>query len=218
MATYSNRYARAAWILSLLVLAVGCKTTAPAASTAPASAPAPRPAAKVTTVDPAATLVDLSGNWSDADATSAITSLVPKMLASAAVAGFAAKKSRKPAVRLYPIRNRTSEHINTARLKNQLRQSLVKSGKLRLLAFGGAAAAARFERAKGGAKQGDQLSADYIVGGWITSTSDVNKGRENRAYTVTLELTDVTSNEIVWTDQHEVKKVIEHPPGKKKEG
>ncbi len=216
METYSNRYVCAAWILSLLALTAGCRTTAPAARPAPAPAPASRPAVKVTKVDPAAPMVDLSGNWSDADAKNAIGALVPKMLSSATLAGFAAKKGRKPAVRLYPIRNRTSEQINTARLKNQLRQAMVESGKLRLLAAGGAAAAVRFERAKGAAPPTAALTADYIVGGWMTSISDVRKGRENRAYTMTLEVTDVRTSKVVWTDQFEVKKVIERPPGKKK--
>ncbi len=209
--TASIKYAHLALILSLLVMvatAGGCKTadSGKGSKTTPAAKPAAPARPKVAKVPPEAK-VDMSGYWNDNDAEAAVKALMAKLLACGAVADTTGKRSRKAVLRQYPIRNRSSEHINTARLKNQFRMALMKSGKVRLVASLG----------DPGPGKAGKLAADYILGGWFTSASEnAGEGKRVNAYTLTLELTDATSNEIVWTDQHKVKKILELPKGAKK--
>ena len=208
MKTHSIRYARPAVYLSLLALLlvpgiIGCKTTGGAGDTRPTEAARPATVAKVAP----GTLVDMSGYWNDKDLDAAIKALAPKVLASPALVEIATKQRRKPVLRLRRIRNRSSEHINTVRMHNQFRLAMMKSGKVRIVARPG-------ETASG--KAHTPLAADFIFGGWFTSSNEIVGKKEHRAYTLSLELINVTSSEVAWTDQYRVKRILDLPPGGKK--
>ncbi len=55
----------------------------------------------------------------------------------------------------------------------------------------------------------NELGADFILVGEITSIEDIEGNREVIYYQIDLNLTDLESNERVWIGQHRIKKFVE---------
>lgn len=194
------------WVLASSLL-IACGT---AGSNAPKPA-SPAPARQV----PQDAEVDLSGGWTDADGQRAVQALVKDLLASEVMVGFSAKQGRKPVLRLYPVRNRTSDHINIKHLANDLTRRLSTSGKVRLKASITEAMDARQERAAGGGAPAAELATDFVLNGWITAEEQRSAGELRRAYTLTLKLTGVQNTELVWTGAFKNEHVVKLTRGAK---
>lgn len=124
----------------------------------------------------------------------------------------------RPVVIVYGIANRTSEHISTSAMTDDMRQALLNSGRVRFVnenqrknieretsyQYGGnVAAETRIEKAR-------QIGAQYMLTGTLRSI-EKKQPRQFRLtkktlmyYSLNLELTDIQTGLIEWADSAEV--------------
>jgi hypothetical protein len=130
---------------------------------------------------------------------------------------FKAEHSGKlPVIRLYPIRNRSSEHINWMFFTKQVEMALVNSGQVTVVASYNEAQTNRFERSDQAhnasdatvKSQGQEQGSDFVMNGYILTQNDAVEGQEVRSYITTMELTNSENNAKVWMYNHPIKKVI----------
>jgi penicillin-binding protein activator len=131
----------------------------------------------------------------------------------------------RPIMIVYGVANRTSEHIETDGITDDIRQELLQSGKARFVnkvqreniqsesdyQYGGnVSAETRLTRAR-------QVGAEYMISGTLRSIKKrEGKGiRLNRDtlqyYSLTLELTDLKTGLIEWTDSAEIARESSKP-------
>jgi uncharacterized protein (TIGR02722 family) len=121
---------------------------------------------------------------------------------------------KRPVVMVGRVRNGTSEHIDVKSLTDKVRTQLVKSGKFRF-----ASKEARAELAeeynyeasgymdpKTQKHKGKQTGIDYLITGDIASNVQEVGKRKVVYYKVTLNLIDLETNIIEWTDEREIRK------------
>ncbi len=124
----------------------------------------------------------------------------------------------RPVIIVYGVANRTSEHISTSGITDDIRQGLMESGKARLLNetqrdninkeanyqySGNVRADTRIARAR-------QVGAKYMLTGTLRSIEKKQprqvrlKKKSLQYYSLNLELTDIETGLIEWTDKVEV--------------
>lgn len=129
-----------------------------------------------------------------------------------------AARNDRPVLIVYGVANRTSEHIETSGITDDIRQRILESGKARFVnktqrdniaaeteyQYGGSVSAeTRFLRAR-------QVGAEYMVTGTLRSIEKEEpkqvrlKKRALNYYSLTLELSDLQSGLIEWTDSAEI--------------
>jgi penicillin-binding protein activator len=157
----------------------------------------PGRAVKITRLKPDA-VVDISGDFNEADAALVVAEATKQLLASAL---SRARPSR--VVRLAPLRNRTSEHIQTKLISARLEQELLRSGKFRVV---GALDDLADVRAGGAtpASGGRELACSCLISGWITLLSS----GDLRQYVVSLEALDPDQGTKLWMMSKSIKKVV----------
>jgi len=131
----------------------------------------------------------------------------------------------RPVVISYGIANETSEHINTGGIADDIRTNLIKSKQFRFLNRRQRANVvdeadyqyAGFVAPEQRVAEGRQLGADYILSGTLRSIEKsqpkqwrLNK-RELIYYSMTLELTNLTTGEISWVDSVEIARESSQP-------
>jgi len=131
----------------------------------------------------------------------------------------------RPVIISYGIANETSEHINTGGISDDIRTNLIKSKQFRFLNrrqrenVGNEAdyQYAGFVPPEQRLVEGRQLGADFILSGTLRSIEKtqpkqwrLNK-RELIYYSMTLEMTNLTTGEISWTDQVEIARESSQP-------
>ena len=123
---------------------------------------------------------------------------------------------RSPVVRMYPVRNRTSEHIETKFFTKQVEQELLNSGIVELVGDLQEVNDIRRDRADQAEHASDEtmksdrqeIGSDFVMNGWIVEEHDASHGREVKAYVITLELIDTERNKKVWMKAHRIKKDV----------
>lgn len=124
--------------------------------------------------------------------------------------------SEKPTITIQGVQNRTNELIDTQAITNKIRVKLQKSSAVRFMSDasdeGGALSelqrqnqSGRYAKTKT-VKMGKAEGARYRLFGIIDSISKHATGIKNVDYTLTLQLEDLESSEIVWTDEKEIRK------------
>jgi len=124
----------------------------------------------------------------------------------------------RPVIIVYPVANRTSEHIETSGITDDIRQEILQSGKARFVnrvqrdniaketdyQYGGnVSAETRLQRAR-------QVGAEYMLTGTLRSIKKKEpkqvrlKKKTLQYYSLTLELTDLKTGLIEWTDSAEI--------------
>lgn len=128
------------------------------------------------------------------------------------------RSTDRPVLIVYGIANRTSEHISTSAITDDIRQALLESGRVRFVnetqrknietetsyQYGGSVAAeTRIQRAQ-------QVGASYMLTGTLRSI-EKKQPRQWRLtkkvmmyYSLNLELTDIQTGLIEWADSTEV--------------
>lgn len=162
-------------------------------------------------------VVDLSGKWNDSDANKVAKAMIADCLSRPWAANFKGAAGKVPVVRLYPIRNRSSDHINTRFFTKQVEMELLNSGIVQVVADVEESTDTRYERqdqAKHASdetakQQQQEVGSDFILNGWIVSENDAIEGQEVRAYVTTMELINSETNVKVWLNVHRIKKFIE---------
>ena len=122
-----------------------------------------------------------------------------------------------PAVIFGAVRNKTTEHIAVNTFLRDMETFFLRSGLARVVADPEQREQIRAERedqqmnasAATRARMRNELGADFMLVGEITSIEDVEGNREVIYYQVDLNLTDLESNERVWIGQHRIKKYVE---------
>ncbi len=140
------------------------------------------------------------------------SSVVNKIL----VSPFLSQQTSPPVMTIAGVENRTREYVDTKNLTDRMRTSLLQSGKVQ---FVNTARRADLLKEQGYqaanadpntmATIGQQMGAKYMLTGSLTQMSQqtgkqarISKQRLNY-YKLTIEITDLTSNLIVWTTEEE---------------
>ncbi len=164
------------------------------------------------------TVTDLSGQWNDTDARLTSEALIKECFEGGWLGDFREAHSRKPAVRVRGVVNKTDEHIDAGVFIKSIERAMVNSGKVRVLAQEGAeleSMEGEQARATSG-RQGDhspvavgnEAGADYVVAVRLASVLDQIEGVKAKLYQINFELIDSTSGEKAWIGQHQIKKVV----------
>lgn len=122
--------------------------------------------------------------------------------------------SQPPIVMVGTVRNRTSEHIDVKSLTDKIRTELIKSGKFRFSdKTSRDEVSEEYEYQSGGlvdqktsAKKGKQVGVQYLITGDIGSNVQQVGKDKVIFYIVTLNLTELESNLIEWSDNKEIRK------------
>lgn len=122
--------------------------------------------------------------------------------------------ARPPIVLMSLITNSTDEHIDMKSLSDKIRTELFKSGKLKFINESLRPAVREeieyeegdFVDPRTAKRRGRQLGADYLISGNIAAIKQPVGRQEIVYYKATLELTNLETNMITWTDEVEIKK------------
>jgi len=163
-------------------------------------------------------VVDLSGRWNDSDAQMVSKEMIANCLSAAWLSNFLKEEGHEPVVIVGTVDNNSSEHINSAVFVKSLESNLISSGKVKFVA-------SKFERPEVRAERKDQheegytdpktikqlrkeIGADFMLRGSINTVTDNASGKYVILYQVNLELIDLTTNEVKWLEQTELKKLV----------
>ena len=152
----------------------------------------------------------LGDQWSETDMQKVVARLVKKMLKSRPIQA----STKPPTVMVTRLQNKTSEHIDTQSIMDMLRVELTNSGGVQFVdkaARGDVAQEYEYqnsgmvsETTKTG--PGGQTGADFIINGRLDSiTQDIRK-RKTVYYKITLNITNLKTNIIEWTDYEQIRK------------
>uniref|UniRef100_UPI000834A83F penicillin-binding protein activator LpoB n=1 Tax=Bordetella ansorpii TaxID=288768 RepID=UPI000834A83F len=190
-------YARGATILAMLALS-GCQTMQPTVDSA--SGVSYGDAKAVETV---------TNEFGSTDLQMIAERMTGSLLQSPVLDG-------RPALSLAPVRNKTSEYIDTKSIMNTIQTQLVKSNKVRFTRSmdemeGGVQELQRqnqsgLYRGPGKAKMGNMVGAQYTLEGEIGSIVKQTRGIKDVYYKMTLKLYDVSAGTIEWQDEKEIRK------------
>ena len=125
----------------------------------------------------------------------------------------------KPTFTIQDVKNKTSEYIDTKAITNKIRIKLQKSNAVRFMsdAIDEAGALSELQRqnqsgrySKSKSKKlGEAEGASFRVFGEITSIEKRAGDIKNIDYTLTLQVENLETSEIVWTDEKEIRKTSE---------
>lgn len=152
----------------------------------------------------------LTDKWSESDMQNAVKDLVTSAVQHPAISNA----KRPPIVMVTRLQNKTSEHIDTQSITDMMTVNLMKSGKVTFVDKAAREDIAEEydyqdsgmvnrETKKG---KGGQVGADFIMNGRIDSIVQ-EAGRDKTVYyKLTMNLTNLKTGLIVWTDHKELRK------------
>ena len=159
---------------------------------------------------------DLSGYWNDNDVNLVCTSLIDSCIKSKCVANFKASAGRTPVVIIGTIKNKSVERIDTSILSKRFQNAIINDGTLEFVADASQREELRAEKydqaenAYETAKSiGNETAADFMLQGSVTTIVDTAGRQQVRTYQVDMQLIDLETNKIIWSDQNnDIKKYI----------
>jgi penicillin-binding protein activator len=171
---------------------------------------------KVTRVDPGRT-IDLSGRWNNTDARLVADEMIKQVLGQRWLADFERdNNNERPTVIVGFVQNKTHEHIDAEVFIRDLEREFINSGRVRLVQGGEKREDIRRERAdqqdfaspETMAQWGREIGANFIMQGDIASIVDTYRRERVIFYKVNLQLTNITTNEVVWMGDKEIMKYV----------
>ncbi len=162
-------------------------------------------------------VIDLSGRWNDTDSRLTAETMVTSMLTGVWVDQFMSEEDRIPIVIVGRVRNKSSEHIDANTFVKDIERELVNSGRVSFVAAGQEREEVRAER-EDQQSHADQSTAkalaaetgaDFMIQGIITSQTDAIEGKRATLYKVDMEIINLETNQKVWIDTRQIKKLIE---------
>ena len=159
---------------------------------------------------------DLSGEWNDTDSRLVAEAMVRDVLSRPWLTEFQQRTGRRPAVIVGTIRNLSHEHINVTTFINDIERELINSGKVDFVAAPherGELRAERKDQELNASEEtrkpmGQELGADFMLQGDISTIIDREGKRQVRYYQVDLTLIDLATNRKVWIGQKKIKKYV----------
>ena len=154
----------------------------------------------------------MNNRWSETDMQHTVRTLVASALRSRAIADA----PRPPIVLVERLKNDTSEVIDTKSITNMIMVELSKSGRVQFInGSERKTMAAEYKYENSGTtsqfskkNKGHQVGADLIMNGRIDSITQRVGNRESIYYKITLEMTNLSTGIIVWTDQKQIRKLF----------
>ena len=149
-------------------------------------------------------------------------SMVTQMLTSPRVTALTKQavasgdQSKLPVIMLAGIQNNTNEHIDTNSIENAISTRLINSGMFNFVAASKESTIAKelkFEHGSGmvnpatAAKVGQQVGAQYMLYGDISSIEQSNQDQESLYFQITMKLLDIQSGLIVWQGEKQIRKI-----------
>lgn len=162
--------------------------------------------------------ITLNTRWNDVDAHEAAHTMIESCLDTAWLVRFAARNDgARPIVIVTRVKNKTDEHIDVETLTNEIRTELIHSGQVRFVdAKLRDDIIAEYDYMNSGMVRkdqrkgpGQQLGADFLLAGEISSISSELGDQKLVTYHVDLRLTNLATSEIEWAERHKIKKLFE---------
>lgn len=152
----------------------------------------------------------LNDQWSETDMQKTVESMVASLVAHPIIAGAKAR----PFLMVTNLQNKTSEHIDTQSIMDMVRVELTKSGKVAFIDKEAREDISKeYEYQNSGHVEketqkgpGKQKGADFIVNGRIDSIVQEVGKEKTIYYKVTLNMTNLQTSVIEWTDQKQIRK------------
>jgi uncharacterized protein (TIGR02722 family) len=153
---------------------------------------------------------NLNDQWSETDMQKTVKSMVDSMIVHPVIANA----KTPPVVIVTGLQNKTSEHIDTQSIMDMVRVELMKTGKVSFIdkeARGDISDEYNYQNSGmvGGETKkgpGGQIGADYIVNGRLDSIVQEVGKEKTVYYKMTLNLTNLKTSVINWTDHKEIRK------------
>ena len=144
------------------------------------------------------------------------TTLIDSCIKSKRVAEFEKKNGRAPVVIIGTIKNKSIERIDTSILSKRFQNAIINDGTLEFVADANQREELRAEKydqaenAYETAKSiGNEIAADFMLQGSVTTIVDTVDREQVRTYQVDMQLIDLETNKIIWSDQNnDIKKYI----------
>ena len=171
---------------------------------------------RVTRIDPGV-VTDLSGRWNDTDSKLVAETMMQEMLKQPWLNRFTSTQGREPVVIVGTILNKSHEHIDVGTFIRDLEREMTNSQKVLFVASKGEREEIRQERKEQAVhsredtqkRPGQELGADFIMKGAISTIVDKSAGTKAVYYQVDLDLIDIENNVKSWFGQKKIKKVVE---------
>jgi uncharacterized protein (TIGR02722 family) len=165
------------------------------------------------------TTTDLSGDWNDTDSRLVSQEMVQDALSHPWLTNYIRARGQQPALIVGEIRNLSHEHINVTTFVNDIERALINSGRVQFVASSGERQEIRDERqdqdlhARYDTRNpaGQELGADFMLKGDISTILDTVAKKQTRYYQVDLTLISLADNRKVWIGQKKIKKAIKNP-------
>ena len=152
----------------------------------------------------------MNDQWSETDMQNAVKALVDSMVQHQSIAGA----PRPPLLMVTKLQNKTSEHIDTQNIMDMIRVELTNRGKVQFVDKEAREdVAAEYDYQSSGMVNkntkkgpGGQIGADYILNGRLDSITQEVGNKKTVYYKLTLNLTNLKTNVITWTNHKELRK------------
>jgi len=165
--------------------------------------------ARETQLDMAAKTADLEPQ----DVRRTVEKMVDSMLADREF--IAEYVTGKPVLDIGKMQNRSTMHLDMESITDSIRTKLIRSRKFRFMDRASSATDLQFmnDQALNGmtdqskaVKMGQQSAAQLFLYGALTEMRNKTNGITDRYYKFTLNMKDLKSGEIAWTDEQEIRK------------
>jgi uncharacterized protein (TIGR02722 family) len=153
---------------------------------------------------------NLNDSWSETDMQRVVKDLVGSMIVHPAISNA----KRPPIVMVTKLQNKTDEHIDTQSIMDMVRVELQRGGRVAFVDKEAREDVAEEYNYQGSGMvdettkkgPGGQIGADFIVNGRLDSiVQEVGKDK-SVYYKVTLNLTNLKTNLVVWSDYKQLRK------------
>lgn len=153
---------------------------------------------------------NLNDLWSETDMQKVVADLVASMTQSYDISNA----KRPPIVMVTKLQNKTSEHIDTQSIMDMVRVELSRGGRVSFVdkeAREDVAAEYEYQGAGNMSEEskkskGGQIGADFIINGRLDSIVQQAGKDKSVYYKVTLNLTNLKTNVITWSDYKQLRK------------
>jgi penicillin-binding protein activator len=157
---------------------------------------------------------DLSGRWNDVDAKQVANEMISKSLSAGWLERYIGKNGKNPTVQLARVTARADgEVISTDVFMKEIRREFVNSGKVDVVDEDKESTRKDLEDQAAFAEKGKEMakeaSSDFLLKGSINVQNDQDGRQSVKFYVVDLELTDIQTRKIVWTERTSIRKEVE---------
>lgn len=171
---------------------------------------------KVTRIDPGV-VTDFSGRWNDTDSKMVAEAMIKEMVKQPWLEKFSSTAGRQPVVIVGTILNKSHEHIDVGTFVTDLQREMTNSQQVVFVANKNERDEIREERKEQAVharedtqkRPGQELGADFMMKGNISTIVDESDGVKAVYFQVDLDLIDLENNVKSWYGQKKIKKVIE---------